>query len=278
MTIDHAVRPSNVSKRNNATFTGRADAQPVMFGHGFGCDQTMWGRVAPEFEADRLVVLFDHVGCGAADIAAWSPRRHRTLRGYAQDLIELIAGLGLGPVSFVGHSASAMIGVLAAGERPELFRALVLVGGSARYLNDVGYVGGFEQEDVDGLLVTMESNFLAWSEATAPLAMGNPDRPELAEQLLDSFGRNQTRAAVSFARAIFLSDHRPDLRQVRTPTLVVQAAQDPMVPSSAAEQLHAGIAGSRYAQLDATGHFPHVSGPDETASVIRAFLDEVAPG
>lgn len=263
-----------VPRRHATTVLGRGEPTLVL-GHGFGCDQTMWSRVAPVLAADHRVVLFDHVGAGRSDLTAWDPASHASLQGYADDVVELLDALALPPVVFVGHSASAMAGVLAAVVRPDLFAGLVLVGGSPRYLEADGYVGGFTRADVDGLLEAMESNYLAWASSLAPLAMGNADRPELAAELQESFARSERRVAVAFARAIFLSDHRRALAQVRTPTLVVQAADDPMVPEAVGEYVHARIAGSRYVRLAATGHFPHVSSPDATVAAIRSFLAEL---
>lgn len=266
----------SVLHRHAATLLGPAGAPPVVFAHGFGTDQTMWSRIVPAFAADRRVVLFDHVGAGRSDLAAHRPERHGSLHGYAADVVELVEALDLGPVQFVGHSASAMVGVLAAVARPDLFRALVLLGGSPRYVDADGYVGGFRREDVDGLLEALDSNYAACARSLAGTAMGNADRPELADELAETFARAESRIAVQFARAIFLSDVRDVLPRVTTPTLVVQPAQDPMVPEAVGRYLAGHVPGARYAPLAATGHFPHVSGPDETAAVLRAFLDPLA--
>jgi sigma-B regulation protein RsbQ len=258
--------------RRHATTVLGGGSPPLVLGHGFGCDQTMWSRVAPELAREHQVVLFDHIGAGRSDRAAYDPVRHASLRGYAEDVVELLDALALPPVVLVGHSASGMIGLLAAVARPDLFAGLVLVGASPRYLDAEGYVGGFSRADVDDLLAAMERNYLGWSESLAPLAMGNPDRPELAAELQDSFARSDPAIALAFARAIFLSDHRGDLALVRTPTLVVQSSEDPMVPEAVGEYLHAHVPGSRYVRLAATGHFPHVSSPGATVEAVRAFV------
>lgn len=262
-----------VARRLNVDLTGDPEGLPVVFAHGFGCDRSMWRFVAPAFEADFRVVVFDHVGSGGSDLSAYDPARHASLEGYAADVVELLDELALGPVAFVGHSASAMIGVLAEVRRPDLFSALVLVGGSPRYLDAPGYVGGFTRPQIDELLEAMESNFVGWSQGLAPVAMGNADRPELAEELAGSFARSERRILVEFARAIFLSDHRAALPRVTVPTLVLQTATDPMVPDSVAEHLHAQLPASTLVHLGAEGHFPHLSRPDETADVIRRYLD-----
>ena len=271
MLLEQAAGP--LARRHAVTLTGRPGARPVVFAHGFGTDQTMWRFVAEDLAADSHVVLLDHVGAGRSDLSAYDSRRHASLRGYAADVVALLDELALGPAAFVGHSASGMIGLLASVERPDLFSELVLVGGSPRYLDDDGYVGGLTREDVDGLLAAMESNYLGWSRALAPNVMGNPGRPELTEELADSFARTESRIATEFARAIFLSDHRRDLAQVTVPTLVVQASEDPMVPEQVARHLAALVPGARLELLSATGHFPHLSGADETARVVRRFLD-----
>lgn len=259
-------------RRNNVMARLRTDRPTLVFGHGFGASQHMWSAVADDVVEDYGVVLFDHVGAGDSDLSAYEPRRYRSLTGYAVDLLELLETLPR-PVDYVGHSAGGMIGLLAAVRRPECFRSLTMVGASPRYLNDDGYFGGFTRTDLDDLLTSMEDNFVGWAHATAPVVMANPDRPELAEALEASFLRTARHTALGFARAIFESDHRAELARVRTPTLVVQSAEDPMVPTEVAEFLHAHIADSRLVLLSTTGHFPHVSGPAAIADAIRCFVD-----
>ncbi len=166
-----------VEARHNVHLGGPDGAQPMVFAHGFGCDQNMWRHLVPHFEDRYRVVLFDHVGAGGSDLSAYDPGRYSDLAGYADDVLHLCRELGLDDVIFVGHSVSAMIGVLAAAREPDRFAHLVLVGPSPRYLDDVDYVGGFTTEDIDGLLTSLESNYLGWSEAMAPTIMGNPERP-----------------------------------------------------------------------------------------------------
>ena len=186
--------------RNNVRVSGRPDGRPMLFAHGFGCDQNMWRFVAPEFEDDFRVVLFDHVGAGASDLAAYDPERYSTLEGYADDVLEICEALDLRDVVFVGHSVSAMIGVLAAIEEPDRFAQLVMVGPSPRYIDDESYVGGFAEDDIRELLDSLDSNYLGWSTAMAPVIMGNPDRPELGEELTESFCRTDPAIARRFAR------------------------------------------------------------------------------
>jgi sigma-B regulation protein RsbQ len=262
----------DVLARSNVRVSGQPDRRPMVFAHGFGCDQNMWRFVAPAFEADHRIVLFDHVGAGASDLAAYDPERHGTLDGYAEDVVDICRALELEDVVFVGHSVSAMIGVLVAARAPELIGALVMVGPSPRYIDDDGYVGGFGHEDIDELLESMNSNFLGWSSAMAPAIMGNPDRPELGDELTASFCRTDPELAARFARVTFLSDNRADLASVRVPTLVMQCSEDVIAPAAVGEYVHERIPGSVLVRMAATGHCPNLSAPQETIDAIRSFL------
>jgi sigma-B regulation protein RsbQ len=264
---------SSVLQRNNVIEQGRPDGQPMLFAHGFGCDQNMWRFVWPEFASDHRIVLLDHVGLGGSDVRAFDPERYATLDGYATDVLQICDELGLADVIFVGHSVSAMIGILASVRRPDLFARLVLIGPSPRYIDDGEYIGGFEQADIDGLLASLESNYLGWSSATAPVIMGNPDRPELADELTNSFCRADPEIARQFARVTFLSDNRADLERVTVPSLVLQCSDDLIAPRAVGEYVHERLADSRFVELAATGHCPNLSAPEETAAAIRAYLD-----
>ena len=262
----------DVLRRNNVTVTGVPDGPPMVFAHGFGCDQGMWRHVAPHFEASHRVVLFDHVGAGGSDLSAYDVERYSRLQGYAQDVVELVEALELPPVVFVGHSVSAMIGALAAADRPDLFDRLVLVGPSPRYLDDDGYRGGFGRSDIDELLETMDGNYLGWSAHIAPVIMGVPDRPELGEELTSSFCRSDPAIARRFARTTFLSDNRADLARVRTPSLVVQCRDDAIAPVEVGQYVHQHLADSELAMLDVTGHCPNLSAPDQLVAVMDGYL------
>jgi sigma-B regulation protein RsbQ len=244
----------------------------VLFAHGFGCDQTMWRAVVPAFEADHRVVLFDHVGSGGSELSAYDPVKYGTLRGYATDVVEICRELGLTDVVLVGHSVSAMIGVLATTQAPELFGVLVMIGPNPRYVDDGDYVGGFSRADVVALLEALDSNHLGWSERMAPVIMGNPDRPQLAEELTTSFCRTDPDVARQFARVTFLSDSRADLASVPVPTLVLQCRDDAIAPDAVGRYVHEHVPGSTLVRLRATGHCPHLSAPAETAAAIRSFL------
>ena len=258
--------------RNNVTVHGNADGPPMLFAHGFGCDQHMWRLVWPAFTETHRIVLFDHVGLGGSDTSAFDPRRYATLAGYADDVLGICDELDLRDVVFVGHSVSAMIGVLAAAERPDRFDRLVLVGPSPRYIDTEGYTGGFTREDIDGLLESLESNYLGWSSAMAPVIMGNEDRPELGEELTNVFCQADPEIAAHFARTTFLADNRADLERVRTPALVLQCTDDAIAPPEVGEYVASHLPDAELVHLDATGHCPNLSAPQETIAAIRAYL------
>ena len=268
------VAATDVLVRNNVTVSGNPDGRPVLFAHGFGCDQNMWRFVVPSFEDRYRTVVFDYVGAGGSDMSAYDPDRYGSLQGYACDVVEICEALDLREVVFVGHSVSSMIGVLAAAAAPERFGALVLVGPSPRYLDDDGYVGGFTEADIEGLLASLDSNYLGWSSAMAPVIMGNADRPELGAELTESFCRTDPEIQKRFARVTFLSDNRDDLSRVSVPVLVLQCADDVIAPDPVGEYVHRSIPGSRMVRLRATGHCPNLSAPDETVAAIRAFLED----
>ncbi len=258
--------------RNNVSVSGNPAGQPMVFAHGFGCDSNMWRFVAPRFEDDFRVVVFDHVGAGGSDLDAYDSARYSSLAGYADDVVEICDELDLQSVIFVGHSVSAMVGAIACVRRPDLFDKLVMVGPSPRYIDDTDYVGGFSADDIVEMLDSMDSNYLGWSAAMAPVIIANPDRPELGAELTASFCRTDPAIARDFARVTFLSDNRADLAHVRTPTLVLQCRHDVIAPTAVGEFVRDNIPGAAYVVLDATGHCPNLSAPDETAAAIDAFV------
>jgi sigma-B regulation protein RsbQ len=267
----------SVLARNNVSVAGPQDGPAMILAHGFGCDQNMWRYVVPAFADTYRIVLFDHVGAGGSDLRAYSRERYGSLAGYATDVLEICRELEITDAVFVGHSVSAMIGILAARAEPHRFRALVLVGPSARYIDDEGYLGGFGPEDIEELLDSLDSNYLGWSGAMAPLIMGNPDRPHLAEELTNSFCRTDPEIARHFARVTFTSDNRADLPGVTVPTLVLQCSDDVIAPLGVGEYVASRIPDSELVILDATGHCPNLSAPAETIDAIRAFLAARVP-
>ena len=258
-------------ERNNVRLRG-SGARTMVFGHGFGCDQNMWRHVAPAFEADFRTLLYDNVGAGGSDLTAYDAEKYANLSGYADDLVEIIREAALTDVIFVGHSVSGMIGVLAALSAPELFSMLILVGPSPRYIDDGDYVGGFGADQIEELLTFLGENPMAWSQAMAPVIMGNADHPELGEELTASFCRTDPIIAKAFARATFTSDNRSDLGKVTIPTLILQCSDDIIAPSAVGEYVRDHIPGSTLVVLEATGHCPNLSAPAEVISSIRAFV------
>ncbi|MFD3566279.1 alpha/beta fold hydrolase [Streptomyces sp. NPDC058671] len=265
----------DIERRNNVTVTGNPEGRTVVLAHGFGCDQNMWRLTVPALAPDHRVVLFDYVGSGRSDASAFSAERYASLDGYARDVAEVCEALDLRDAVFVGHSVSAMIGVTALGMVPGRIGALVMVAPSPRYLDDEGYRGGFGAEDIDELLASLESNYLGWSAAMAPAIMGNADRPELGEELTNSFCATDPDMARVFARATFLSDSRDDLKGVEVPTLILDCVQDVIAPREVGAFVHRAIPGSTLVTLDATGHCPHLSAPEATNDAITRFLAEL---
>jgi sigma-B regulation protein RsbQ len=261
----------SVLQRHNVNLTG-SGPKAMVFAHGFGCDQNMWRFLAPAFADHFRIVLFDHMGAGRSDLSAYDPEKYASLDGYADDVIDLCRELGIQGGVFVGHSVSAMIGVLAAKKAPELFEKLVLVGPSPRYIDDEDYLGGFSEGQIQELLEFLDSNYMGWSQAMAPVIMGNPDRPELGQELTNSFCRTDPEIAKHFARTTFLSDNRADLAQVRVRSLVIQCSEDVIAPQCVGEYVHRNLPDSEFVLLKATGHCPNLSAPDETIEAIRAFI------
>jgi len=261
----------DILKRNNVTVSG-SGKQAMVFVHGFGCDQRMWRLVTPAFEADYQVVLLDLVGAGQSDLTAYEPARYSLLSAHAEDVLAVMRALDLHEVILVGHSVSATIGMLAAIQEPARVARLVLVAPSPRFLNDVGYTGGFEPADIEELLEAMNNNYLGWSGAIAPVIMGHPDRPELAAELNNSFCSSDPTIARHFARVTFLSDNRTDLGQVRTPSLILQCAHDALAPLAVGAYMHQQLPASELVVLDTSGHCPHLSAPQATIAAMQHFL------
>jgi sigma-B regulation protein RsbQ len=262
----------DILRRNNVSVRGQAGPDMV-FAHGFGCDQQMWRFVAPAFETTRRVVLFDHVGCGGADAKAYDAQRHASIQGYADDLIGLMQAAEVHDAVFVGHSVSAMIGALASIAQPHLFSHLVMLGPSPRYLNaPPDYIGGFERSDIDGLIDMMETNMLGWADFLAPVVMGEQSPAELTSELKASFCANDAYIARRFAMATFLGDNRADLPQVSVPSLIIQCSDDAIAPMAVGRYVHQHLKGSTLEVLDASGHCPHMTHPQQTIALIERYL------
>jgi sigma-B regulation protein RsbQ len=262
----------DVLVRNNVKVAGHG-TQPMLFAHGFGCDQNMWRFVAPAFADDYKLVLFDYVGSGKSDLSAYDAERYAKLDGYAQDVLDVIHALELRDVVFVGHSVSAMVGVLAARQEPARFANLVMIGPSPRYLNDPpDYAGGFERSDIEGLLDTMDKNYIGWANYLGPAIMANADRPELGQELTESFCSTDPVIARRFAEATFFADNRRDLAELRVPSLILQCSEDIIAPNEVGEYVHRALPGSTLRLMQATGHCPHMSAPEETIALIREYI------
>ena len=262
---------SRTQARNNVRVAGDGSATMV-FAHGFGCDQTMWRFLAPAYTNRFRTIAFDLVGSGNSDLSAYDRDKYATLHGYADDLLEILDEFATGPVIFVGHSVSTMIGLLATIAAPERFAAQVMVGPSPCYINDGDYVGGFSREDIDELLETMDANYLGWSSSLAPAIMGVPDRPELRDELTGSFCSNDPAIAKHFARVTFLSDHRADVPRSPVPALILQCSDDLVAPRAVGDYLHRHLPVSTLHVIENVGHCPHMSAPTESSHAIDAFL------
>ena len=261
----------SLQQRNNVRVAGSGPAT-MFFAHGFGCDQNMWRLLAPKYGARYRTVLFDHVGSGNSDLSAYDRVKYSSLHGYADDVLEIVQAFGEGPAIFVGHSVSAMIGLLADLKQTTRFAAQIMIGPSPCYINDGDYVGGFTRADIDALLETLESNYLGWSSTMAPVIMGAPQQPELGAELTNSFCRTDPEIAKQFARVTFLTDVRAELPRSTTPTLIVQCNDDLIAPLTVGEYLHRALPSSTLSVIDNVGHCPHLSAPSISADAIDEFL------
>ena len=261
---------TDVLLRNNVKITG--EGQPMLFAHGFGCDQKMWRFITPAFEKDYQLILFDYVGAGNSDKSAYDIEKYNDLNGYVQDILDIVTTLDLKNVILIAHSVSCMISLLSSIKEPHRFAKMVFIGPSACYINNGAYVGGFEKKDILDLLETMEKNYIEWANFLAPAIMKNPENPELGKELNQSFCSTDPTIAKQFAAVTFLSDNRKDLSKMTTPTLLLQCTNDLLAPKEVGEYLHREIPGSTLKIMNATGHCPHMSAPGETISLIKNYL------
>lgn len=261
----------DIIKRNNVTIIGNGE-KTMVFAHGFGCDQNVWDYIKDEFSSEYRLVLFDYVGAGKSDLSAYDEKKYSTLGGYVQDVIEIYEALGLQNTIFVGHSVSSMIGVLAANKEPSYFNKLIFLGPSPRYINDDGYKGGFERDELEGLFEIMDNNYLGWAQSLAPAIMGNKDQPQLGQALTNSFCATDPDIARQFAKVTFLSDNRSDLANLRVESLTLQCSEDIIAPIEVGRYMKQNTPGNSLVIMKATGHCPHMSAPGETIALIKAFL------
>ncbi|KFF60949.1 sigma factor sigB regulation protein rsbQ [Cryobacterium sp. MLB-32] len=269
-----ATQPTHVdvSHRNNVHISGNPEGRTLVFGHGFGCSQEMWRGVTDSLAPDFQIVLFDHVGSGGSDLTQYDHGKYDSLHGYAADILEIVGELGLTDVVYIGHSVGAMMGVLAAVRDPASIAGLVLLSPSPCYINDGDYRGGFDQAELDALVDALDMNYLGWATAMAPVIMGNPDRPELGEELTAQFCATDPVMARHFAEVVFLSDNRHDLTRVSTPTLIIQSQDDPIAPLHVGEYVHRKITGSTFVVVPASGHCLNLSAPRQVAAEIASYL------
>lgn len=271
--------PFNSIKRNNVTVIDKGqNTECMIFAHGFGTDQTAWNDIIPSFSDHYKIVLYDNAGAGKSDPDAFSPNRYNTLQSYADDLSDICKALKIRDAIFVGHSVSGMIGLLTAIKEPHLFSKLIFIGASPRYLNDANYTGGFNQSDLDGLYGAMENSYFAWVSGFSAAAMANPDRPHLASIFAGTLAAIRPDIALSVARVIFQSDHRSQLSKLDHDTLLIQTKEDIAVPMFAAEYLNKNIKNSRLTIVEAEGHFPHISAPEEIINAIQNFIRPLPNG
>lgn len=269
------MEKDSILKRNNVTVIGKGE-HTLMFAHGFGCDQNMWRYITPSFVDDYKLVLFDYVGCGKSDSSAYNQERYNSLYGYAQDVLDICVALNLRNVIFIGHSVSSMIGALASIQSPQYFSKLIFVAPSPCYINDEDYFGGFSEEDLEGLLEVMENNFGGWANFLAPIIMKNPENPTLTTELENSFCASDPYITKRFARVTFFSDNRKEMKQLNIPVLILQCAEDSIAPGNIGDYMHNSIHSSILVKMEATGHCPHMSHPEETILAIKNYLSQTA--
>lgn len=273
--------PSNknaldVLHRNNVKVL-EASGPVLLYAHGFGCNQTMWDRITPAFIGKHKQVLFDYVGSGKSDLSAFDPLRYSSLNGYAQDVLDVCDALGLkNGVTFIGHSVSCNVGILASILRPELFEQLILVGPNPCFINDPpDYVGGFEKEDLEDLLELMEQNYIGWANYLAPVVSAQGESAAVTAELSNSFCSTDPITMKVFARTTFFSDNRADLNKVTRPCLIIQNQTDTLAPISVGEFVHDHLAGSSLKVLDVQGHCAHMSAPALVIDAISEYIGKI---
>lgn len=261
--------------RNNVKILGEG-SQVIVFAHGFGCAQSSWKFITDAFLEDYKVILFDYVGSGDSDLSQYDQRKYATLEGYACDVIEIIEALNLNNIIFVGHSVSSMIGMIAALQMPEVFKKLVFIGPSPRYLNDRDYIGGFNAEDIETIFTLIALDYVTWSKQLAPVVMDSPLKPELSDFLQECFEDTNPSVALAFAMATFKADYRDKLKNLEVPSLTLQCTNDILAPLSVGEFIHKNTPENFLIVMKATGHFPHISEPEETIREIKNFIEDTS--
>lgn len=265
-----AAHPTSRFELLHGRITGEG-SETLLLSHGFGTDQSAWDALRPWLEERYRVVSYDLAGSGPGGERGYDPRRHGSLFGFADDLVDIIDELSLERCVYVGHSVSGMIGAAAAQSRPEAFRRLVMIGASPRYLNEPGYTGGFEQSDIDQLHGAMAANFQAWGAGFAPLVVGVPDSAAIHDFSRTLF-QMRPDIALAVSRTIFQSDMRPVAGRLDRPTHIVQTREDVAVPAAVARWLQSNIDNATLDIVDAVGHLPHMTAPQEIVRVLDQRL------
>lgn len=269
------MNAGDIVKRHQVRVCGQLNApETLVFVHGFASDQHAWQEVARPFESRYQVVLFDNAGTGASNPARAS---YLNLRGYADDVIAVVQSVNAAKVTVIGHSAGAMMCLLAAIKRPDLIARLVLLGASPRYLAEAGYPGSFTRDDVDRIYKAVMGDYTGWAESFARQAMENPERQHLAEDFAASLRSMPPDEALDALCALLQTDYRSELPKVTQPTLIVQSESDVFVPAGVARYVQDHISGSRLSIIPARRHYPHISAPHFVARAIQEFL-RAAPG
>lgn len=261
-----------VLRRNNVRLTG-GGKPPLLFCNGFNCGQHVWHFLAPDLANHYQLVFFDQVGVGKSDRTGCHDPRYRTLSGYAQDVLDICQALGLRDVVLVGHSAGALVAMLAAIQAPALFTKTILLAASPRYLNAPDYYGGFEAKDLTAMLVEMEANYQRWVGTFATMMIGQYDAPELSHELVECASQTDQGMAKRIVELVFFGDYRALVPRLHQPTLLLQCADDPAVPEEVSQYLLWHLPQAVLVSLPVAGHCPHLTAPTQVVTAIRQFLE-----
>ncbi|XP_044469105.1 probable esterase KAI2 [Mangifera indica] len=261
-----------VEEAHNIKVVGSGE-QTIVLAHGFGTDQSVWKHLVPHLLEDYRVVLYDNMGSGATNPDYFDFNRYATLEGYAYDLLAIFEELKIESCIFVGHSVSCMVGAMASISRPDLFTKIVMISGSPRYLNDVDYFGGFEQEDLYQLFEAMRSNYKAWCSGFAPLIVGSDMDSVAVQEFSRTLFNMRPDIALSVAQTIFQSDMREILSLVTVPCHIIQSMKDLAVPVVVSEYLHQNLGGDSIVEvMSSDGHLPQLSSPDIVIPVLLRHI------
>jgi sigma-B regulation protein RsbQ len=258
---------SRKCRDHRVTFHGESGPLLVMV-HGFGTDQYAWHHVLPSLAGKFRIVTLSLAGAGAEGASLFDAERYAEIEAHADDLLQMLDDLGIADAFYVGHSMGAMIGVLAAIEQPRFFRKLILLGASPRYLDDEGYVGGFDQPTLDGIFAAMSGNYHEWVSGFAPVAVNAVPGSAAVREFAEGLFALRPDIALNTARVVFQSDLRDRLPLLDVPVSILQMRDDVAVPIAVGEYLRDTIAAADFEVIAAQGHLPHLSAP---AAVIDAL-------